>query len=211
MKKEKKIPDTTSDEDVFWILLDKLLEDGVTKKDLINVLNKEESYNKVFRAISPYALQAGEKEYRVYVDYVMPERNIFEAAFGGGGRDKISKEFVWRIHSSCVGMDQTPGERTMLLKRFNRRTGHNLNIAEMDRLGYRPAIHLELYALIKANPDLQRHFSIAALGSYIVELRSQYIARAWPETEQSKCHIRYHWSGASYDSQCRFLCVRKDA
>jgi len=42
-------------------------------------------------------------------------------------------------------MDETPGDRIFLVKHFEYMTESEANIAEMDKLGYRPAIHLEAY------------------------------------------------------------------
>ncbi|MCI0479541.1 hypothetical protein L0Y59_03270, partial [Candidatus Uhrbacteria bacterium] len=108
-----------------------------------------------------------ENEYRVPVSYSMPrDKATLESEFSKNGvSDLFTGNDEWQPHSSCVDIDQTPGNRVMLLKHFGRDTTSEANIAEMDKLGYRPATHLEAYAFAKANPELQRQFWIVALGS----------------------------------------------
>jgi hypothetical protein len=65
-------------------------------------------------------------------------------------------------------MDQTPGERVMLVKCFNRQIAPEDAIIEMDKLGYRPAIYLEAYAFAKVNSELLRLFHICVSGSYVL-------------------------------------------
>jgi hypothetical protein len=131
-------------------------------------------------------------EVRVYVDYTMPrDQATLETKFSKHGVGAVFyNDAEWQLHPSCIGMDQTPGERAMLLKWFNRRISSENAIAEMDTLGYRPATHLEAYAIAKANPELQRLFWIAALGSFaidgnacvavLISRSSQLVLRAFP-------------------------------
>ncbi len=109
----------------------------------------------------------GEGEYLVPVGYDMPhDKEKLEAEFSKDGVSELFYDnYEWQPHSSCAEIDQTPGNRVMLLKHFGRNTTSEANIAEMDKLGYRPATHLEAYAFSKANPELQRQFWIVALGS----------------------------------------------
>lgn len=72
--------------------------------------------------------------------------------------------FDWYSQSQCY---DEPGERIMLIKRFDQETQSEANIALMDKLGYRPATHHEAYAFAKANPKPRGQFSIVALGSYM--------------------------------------------
>jgi hypothetical protein len=108
--------------------------------------------------------------YHVFVDYQMPrDKDELEAEFSNDGVSELFYgNYEWQLHSSCQGIDQAPGEREFLVKHFDRPIESDEAIAEMDKLGYRPATHLEAYAFAKANPELQRQFWIVALGSFTV-------------------------------------------
>lgn len=107
-----------------------------------------------------------ENEYLVHVAYDMPrDKAKLESEFSENGvSDLFYGNYEWQPHLSCAEIDQTPGNRVMLLKRFNRKIMSEDAIDEMKRI-YRPATHLEAYAFAKANPELQRQFWIVALGS----------------------------------------------
>jgi hypothetical protein len=110
----------------------------------------------------------GENEYLVPVAYDMPrDKEVLESEFGSAS-ELFYGNYEWQLHSSCAEIDQTPGNRVMLLKRFSHDTMSEAHIAEMDVLGYRPATHLELYAFAKVNPPKQGHVCvwITALGSF---------------------------------------------
>ena len=151
----------------------------------------------------------GENEYRVPVSYDMPRnKRKLEAEFSKGGVSELFYgSYEWQPHSSCAVIDQTPGNRVMLLKHFGRITTSKENIAEMDNLGYRSATHLEAYAFAKANPELQRQFSIAALGSFTLDGHNRFIALLY---SFSGSRILDHtWFADRWDSDRRFLFVRK--
>ena len=151
----------------------------------------------------------GKNEYRVHVTYTMPRsKKTLDREFS---EDGVSHLFYgtnqWRNHSSCAKMDQTPGERIMLLKHFDSNTTSEENITEMGKLGYGPATHLEAHAFAKTNPKLQRKFCIIALGSsterdgfrYVADVRNYSGKRILDER-------RFH---DELDADDRFLFVRK--
>ncbi len=151
-----------------------------------------------------------ENEYLVHVAYDMP-RDIaeFEEKFSKNGvSDLFTGNYEWQPHSSCTEIDQTPGERIMLVKHFGRDTTSEANIAEMDKLGYRPATHLEAYAFDQANPDLLHQFPIiVALGSSTVCGGRQSVA-----VLLRVCGGRFldsGWFDREWPSNSRFLFVRK--
>lgn len=151
-------------------------------------------------------------EYRVQVGYDMPrDKATLEAVFS---RDGVSELFYgnyeWKNHSSCAEIDQTPGERIMLVKHFNRAIGSEDAIAEMDKLGYRPATHLEAYAFAKANPEPQRQFWIVALGSSAMrdgDFDGRDVAVLYGYSDES--FLVNGWFGHEWDFGYRFLFVRK--
>lgn len=151
----------------------------------------------------------GENEYLVPVAYDMPrDKGKLEAEFSKDGVSELFySNYEWQPHSSCVEIDQTPGDRVMLLKHFGRNTTSEANIAEMDKLGYRPATHLEAYAFAKVNPELQRQFWIVALGSSTMcgGLRNVAVLLSG----SGRRVLDGYWFGSEWYSGHRFLFVRK--
>ena len=151
----------------------------------------------------------GKNEYLVPVSYDMPRnKRKLEAEFSKGGVSELFYgNYEWRPHSSCAKIDQSPGNRVMLLKHFGRITTSKKNIAEMDNLGYRSATHLEAYAFAKANPELQRQFWIVALGSFTLDGDNQFIAVLYSDSDGRI--LNHTWFDSEWDSGNRFLFVRK--
>ena len=151
----------------------------------------------------------GENEYRVPVSYDMPrDKEKLESEFSKDGVSELFYgNYVWQPHSSCAEIDQTPGERIMLVKHFGRDTTSKANIAEMDKLGYRPATHLEAYAFAKVNPELQRQFWIVALGSSTMHGDDRCVAVLL--SGSGRRVFGAGWFDFEWYSGVRFLFVRK--
>ena len=152
----------------------------------------------------------GEGEYRVFVDYTMPhDKETLEREFS---QDGVSLLFIgnyeWQLHPSCAKIDQTPGERIMLMKHFGHDTVSEPNIIEMGKLGYRPAIHLEAYAFAKANPKLQLQFHFVALGSSTMYEGGLCVAGLFSASHDRRIFGCY-WRGTEWNSDDRFLFVRQ--
>jgi hypothetical protein len=150
-----------------------------------------------------------ENEYLVPVGYNMPrDKTRLEAEFSKDGVSELFYgNYKWQLHSSCAGIDQTPGNRVMLLKYFGRCTMSEANIAEMDKLGYRPATHLEAHAFAKTNPELQRQFWIVALGSSTIDGDNRCVAVL--DGASDGRILSNSWFGHEWYSGDRFLFVRK--
>ena len=148
-------------------------------------------------------------EYRVPVAYDMPrDKGKLEAEFSKNGVSELFYgNYEWKNDRSCAEIDQTPGERIMLVKHFGRNTTSEANIVEMDKLGYRPATHLEAYAFARANPELQRQFPIIALGSSALSGGNRYVAVL--SGGPVRRILDFHWFGGEWSSDSRFLAVRK--
>ncbi len=151
----------------------------------------------------------GENEYLVSVGYDMPhDKEKLEAEFSKGGvSDLYYGNYEWQPHSSCAEINQTPGERIMLVKHFGRKIESEDAIVEMDKLGYRPATHLEAYAFARANPELQRQFWIVALGSSTLLGGGRRVAVLRSGSDERILDLG--WFGREWDSDDRFLFVRK--
>lgn len=148
-------------------------------------------------------------EYLVPVAYDMPrDKGKLEAEFSKDGvSDLFYGNYEWKNHSSCAEIDQTPGNRVMLVKYFDRSTMSEVYIAEMNKLGYRPATHLEVYAFAKANPELQRQFWIVALGSSAMGDDGHCVAVL--DSESDERLLGHGWFDSEWALGHRFLFVRK--
>ena len=126
------------------------------------------------------------------------------------------ERLIWLGHYDSVNINITsqnfPTKRkdktelTIVLAHFNRLTSDDEVIRELDKVGYRPAEAHELLAFAVKYPDIQRKFSILALGSvwrssdkypFVLCLDSYGIRR-----------LKLSSSG-TWNEVCRFAAVRK--
>ncbi|MFZ2804131.1 MAG: hypothetical protein WA001_02830 [Patescibacteria group bacterium] len=151
--------------------------------------------------------------FNVFVDYKLPtDLETLEAEFSKDGVAEELYEISWKLDPSCAEIDQTPGNRVMLLKCFKRDTTPEENITEMGKLGFHPAIHLEAYAFAKANPDLQLQYEIVALGSYGLYIDG-YTHLVVLDSDSGQRIFCTQWAEYLYGyqgySELQFLFVRK--
>lgn len=111
-------------------------------------------------------------EYRVQVDYTSSrktrdEYKTYEEYLASNNRYRFFKrnKLEHHLYSSCRGIDETPGERIMLVKRYDNHPTSEEIVSEMRSLGYRPPTSLEAYAFAKENPDLE--CTVHALSSFV--------------------------------------------
>ena len=153
-------------------------------------------------------IRLNKDEYLVHVTYApLPSFSELEQEFGEGNVSNIFDGRPFQKHSSCENIDETPGDKVFLLKHFGRETQSEDNIAEMDKLGYRPATHIEAYAFQKKHPELQRKFWIVALGSFAMGDGGRYVAVL--RGGSGRRIFVSCWFGSGWGSGRRFLFVRK--
>ncbi len=159
-------------------------------------------------AAAQYGSHGGD-EYHVFVDYQMPrDKETLEVEFSKGGVSELFYgNYVWQLHSSCADIEQTPSDLEFLVKHFNRSITSDEAINEMDKLGYRPATHLDAYAFAKAQPELQRKFWIVALGSSTLRRGDRHVAVLAGDSDERLLYGR--WLGLKWGATYRFLFVRK--
>ena len=104
-------------------------------------------------------------------------------------------------------MDETTSDKVFLLKHFVLETQSEGNIAEMDKLGYRPATHAEAYEFQKKQPDLQLKVWIIALGSFAVRGGFRYVTVL--DSDSGRRIFGDDWFDFGWLSSRRFLFVRK--
>lgn len=211
-KKEQGIGDVISNFgfafEMFKVIAHAVMAKGGNMQHLRRIVKEPELQQQIADLVVSEECPLDENEYLVPVGYDMPrDKAKLESEFSNGGVSQLFYgNFEWQNHPSCAGVDQTPGNRVMLLKRLNRKTTSEANIAEMNKLGYRPATHLEAYAFAKANPELQCRFWIAALGSSTLIAGMHTVAVL---SGNSGRRMFVDWLCIDWDSDCRFLFVRK--
>jgi hypothetical protein len=100
------------------------------------------------------------------------------------------------------------GKKEVFTVHFNRTMeSSEAVIAELDKLGYKPAETADLLALGKDQLELQRQFPIIALGSSAVVHGSRYVPYLYEYVSERRLSLYYFHDGW-YDD-CRFLAVRK--
>ncbi|MEK7652995.1 MAG: hypothetical protein AAB358_00715 [Patescibacteria group bacterium] len=102
-------------------------------------------------------------------------------------------------------------EAAVELLHFNRDFDNGDDVlAEIDKLGYCPAKIEELLALGVAQPELQRQFPIAALGSIWRRADGVRIFVCLSRHD-AKRGLRFYWVEFGFDDGWRFAVVRKPA
>ena len=216
-KKDQAIGDVLSNLgfafEVFKVITHAVLAKGGTMQHLRRVVKEGALQKQIADLIVPAGSEIErpliDGEYRVPVAYDMPHsKSALESEFSKDGVSELFYgNYEWKNDRSCAEIDQTPGERIMLVKHFNRAIESEDAIAEMDKLGYRPATHLEAYAFAKVNPELQRQFWIVALGSSAMYGGSRGVAVLVSDSDGRVLDGR--WFGDGWGSGPRFLFVRK--
>ncbi len=122
--------------------------------------------------------------YSVRVTYApMPSFADLKKEFGENNVSVIFDGREWKLDSSCVGMDRTPGVKIFLVHDFGRAWESEeaiaWGLAERTAVapnGYRPATHEEKYEFQKAHPEL---FNYVALGSFTFRGDVRCVAGLW--------------------------------
>lgn len=146
--------------------------------------------------------------YRLIVDYTqnlsdMVKRGKYDWVNG----DITEKNFP----CAKSGSENVSVEILHLKRHFNLGISSNAAVAEMDRLGYRPATIEELLAFGAANPEIQRQFPIVALGSTCVPDGYHSVACLYGDKggSERERHLNLHWWRGGWVDSDRFLAVRK--
>lgn len=215
-KKDQEIGDVLSKLgfafEFFKAIAHTVMAKGGTMKHLRRVVND----NALQRHISDLIVPAGsvtpkplaENEYLVPVSYApLPSFADLEKEFGNICVSNLFDGREWKDHSSCVGIDKTPCDAVFLVKHFDRETGSEDNITEMDKLGYRPATHIEAYEFQRKHPELQRQFRIVALGSFAMDDVRRCVAVLSGNSDRRI--FGNDWVGSRWSAGFRFLFVRR--
>jgi len=152
--------------------------------------------------------EAGEQHFTVRISYELPPFAELNGTVFDWASDLFSDTYTWEEHESVRGrVDRTPGERSFLVKHFKREMHSDEVIAWADKNGYRVATHEEAVDFAKLHPNLQRQFSIVALGSFAVYDGRRYVAVLGGGGAERG--LDFDWFGGRWSAHCRFLLVRK--
>ncbi len=113
-------------------------------------------------------VSASQITFSVTLDYRRSLAEMIQA----GHYDWVSPE-ITADHFSVSG--EGCHQRTIALLNFNRQLTSEQIIAKLDEEGFRPAKIEELLALGEAQPQLQKKFTIIALGSCWVDLSGEQL------------------------------------
>ena len=156
---------------------------------------------RMFASTLLQAAQADPQEYPVTVDYSKTLAEMISAGHYNGGNDEITAENFPFDGEGTVEVE-------VQLVHLNRVASTDEVLAHLEVNGLRPATLAELLAFGAANPDVQREFSVVALGSSWV---SRLGARNVPYLYRrgAKRNLSLYGHGDQWNEICRFLAVRK--
>ena len=140
-------------------------------------------------------------EINLVVDYT----KTVKQAIADGNYDWINGD----INDKNFGTNQI-GASTEITKlfNFNRDINSEYVITEMDKAGYRPATLMELLALGAAHLELQRRFTIVALGSVWFGAHD-FLYVPCLSVSDSESKLILYWFGGDWSACYGFLGVRK--
>lgn len=99
----------------------------------------------------------------VTVDYIFPDFDVLKAWFTGYLHPSY-KNIVFTTILACAKVQCKVGNKNFVLVHLGANASTDEVLAELDRLGLRPAFATELYAYSRANPTAGLEFPIVALG-----------------------------------------------
>jgi len=187
--------------EIFKAFVDEVKNQGGTDEDVSRILTDSKVRQEMVALLLKKAKSVADGVVRLFVDYTRPLAEMLK----DGRFDYVNSD----ITEKHFPINKRPnGEVEMKLFHFNRVMESDEVIKEMAKEGYRPAESPEGLAYAKANPDEQRKYPIALLGSV---WRDWYGGRLVPclygvDGERS---LRLGWFGHAWGSGYRFLAVRK--
>ncbi|MCG2694907.1 hypothetical protein L6261_02375 [Candidatus Parcubacteria bacterium] len=128
------------------------------------------------------------------------EELVAEGKYNWSNSDVTSKNFPRPENG-------TKTEKEIALFYFNKTMTSEQVIAEMDKVGYRPATIWELLALGIAQPNLQMEFPIIALGSICVLGGERHVAGLCRDAVVR--NLPLGWFDLDWHVHCRFAGVCK--
>ncbi|MEK7653189.1 MAG: hypothetical protein AAB358_01780 [Patescibacteria group bacterium] len=193
-----------SDDDLRLLETDKNLKQRVAEMIITTRKVAEIFTAQTARQAAEEASRYVAGKYNLVIDYTQSLADIITA----GKYDRENPD-ITAEHFPITGTGKQ--EVTVELLHFNRHFNNGDEVlAEIDKLGYRPAKIEELLALGAAQPELQRQFPIGALGS---TWRSAVGGRRFACLDGGSARrvLDLGWLGDDFYDFWRFAAVRKPA
>lgn len=170
--------------------------------------NKNLSLAQVIKLVENSAIESAtnstDGEIKLTVDYTKTvEETIRDGNYNWKNGDITSKNFP--VSSEMIGKKVEVAAR---LFHFNCSISSDDVSSEMDKAGYRPATLMELLTLGILFPELQRKFSVIALGSIWRDPCLDYYV-PYLHRFGAKRMLNLYWFGVNWGNCCRFLGIRK--
>jgi hypothetical protein len=155
----------------------------------------------MFGTIAPKLVLAQRLVFKVEVDGTKTlEQMVADGQYGQVNKDITKKNFRIR--------DQAKRAATIELLSLGNDISSEKIIKELNKAGYRPATIDELLALADSQPDLQRQFSIIALGSVWRGFSNYNFVVGLDHVGDDRELDVFFW-GLIWDDSYRFAAVRK--
>lgn len=142
----------------------------------------------------------------VLVDYTTPAFETLQAWFVGY-IDPAYRDIVFEPIPACKDVSRVNGKIEAVLVHLGRNVSNESVLAELDRLGYRPALYEELVAFSRTNPAMGLEYPVVALGSVALLHGDRCVAYLFQCG--GKRALGLPWFGSGWGGSCRFLAVRK--
>lgn len=183
--------------EIWKALVNAVLDLGGSDDDLRRIQTDKELRRKLAELI----VGATRKVFRLVVNYDESVETLVKRGKYDWTNDSItSKNFP----TKRTGTSEVVVELVYL----NRAVSTDEALAELDRMGFRPAELKELLVLGAEQPELQREFPIVALGSVWQypdgDRRCAYLGRYADGRD-----LDLYWLGRDWYGHCRFAAVRK--
>jgi hypothetical protein len=145
--------------------------------------------------------------FRFIVDYTLSLSDMIKAGKYDWVNGNITDANFPRTKGKGLAVGQSAETIDAELIHFNRDISSDSAVAEMDKMGYRPATIEELLAFGASNPDIQKQFPIVALGSSCVVHGSRRVV--YLHGDGSERALDLSWWDDDWRGDYQFLAVRK--
>jgi hypothetical protein len=145
--------------------------------------------------------------FRALVEYVQPSYADLKKAFDWVYDGYKNAEF--KAIDVCKDVSTENREIEFELVHLDKEMHTDAILAELDRLGFRPALYEELLGFAKQYPDEQRKYPIVALGS--VDRSDDRLCSPYVREDDRGRVLHMLWIDVPdpWFRRCRFLAVRK--
>jgi hypothetical protein len=156
-------------------------------------------------AYERYAARREGRAFSARVEYAQPPRDILLQAFDFVDDGYESAKFG--PTDICKEVLVEAREVDFELVHLNKGAMTDTVLIELDKQGLRPALYEELLAFAVTHPDLQKRYTIIALGS--ICCRAEGISSSCVYAASDKLSLGFVWFTSNWLDDYRFLAVPK--